>query len=83
MRVREDALPENYDYRDTGCRVAPRCLACPLARCVLDEKRDIQAARARVAVVAELRARGVTRARIAELVGVSEATVARALRRAG
>jgi hypothetical protein len=35
--VREDALPENQDYRDTGCNLAPRCLDCPLPRCRYDE----------------------------------------------
>ncbi len=35
--VRADALPEHTDYRDTGCELAPSCLACPLARCRYDE----------------------------------------------
>lgn len=35
--VREDALPENLDYPDTGCNLAPRCLDCPLPRCRYDE----------------------------------------------
>ncbi|HZP58345.1 MAG TPA: hypothetical protein VFC53_12455 [Dehalococcoidia bacterium] len=36
-RVREDALPEHTDYRDTGCELSPSCLRCPLARCKYDE----------------------------------------------
>lgn len=36
-RVREDALPEHTDYRDTGCDVSPTCLGCPLARCKYDD----------------------------------------------
>jgi hypothetical protein len=36
-RVREDALPENIHYEDTGCEAAPRCLDCPLLRCRYDE----------------------------------------------
>ncbi len=35
--VRRDTLPEHVDYRDTGCELAPSCLACPLARCQYDE----------------------------------------------
>ncbi|HYM15768.1 MAG TPA: hypothetical protein VEZ14_09420 [Dehalococcoidia bacterium] len=35
--VRRDALPEDTDYRDTGCDAAPSCLRCPLARCKYDE----------------------------------------------
>ena len=35
--VREDALPENQDFRDTGCSLSPRCLDCPLPRCRYDE----------------------------------------------
>lgn len=34
--VRCDTLPEATDYRDTGCELAPSCLACPLARCKYD-----------------------------------------------
>lgn len=28
-----DGLPENYDYKDTGCDLHPRCLECPLVQC--------------------------------------------------
>jgi hypothetical protein len=35
--VREDALPENQEYRDTGCSLAPSCLDCPLPRCRYDQ----------------------------------------------
>lgn len=24
-------------YQDTGCAVAPKCLTCPLSRCIYDE----------------------------------------------
>lgn len=34
---RRDALPEHMTYRDEGCELAPRCLACPLPRCKYDE----------------------------------------------
>jgi hypothetical protein len=36
-RVRDDALPEHADYRDTGCELSPSCLRCPLARCKYDD----------------------------------------------
>jgi hypothetical protein len=36
-RVRDDALPENLEYADTGCGLWDRCLTCPLPRCRYDE----------------------------------------------
>ena len=33
----ERGLPENYNYRDTGCELAPSCLECPLATCKYDD----------------------------------------------
>lgn len=30
-------LPEDAIYRDTGCRISPSCLRCPLPRCIYDE----------------------------------------------
>ena len=36
-RVRDDALPENINYADTGCDICHRCLTCPLPRCRYDE----------------------------------------------
>ncbi len=34
--VRQDALPEHTEYRDTGCELSESCLRCPLARCKYD-----------------------------------------------
>lgn len=31
------ALPEDAEYRDTGCDISPTCLACPLPACRYDE----------------------------------------------
>lgn len=46
--VRVDTLPEGVDWSDTGCAVAPSCLACPLPQCRWDEPSDYSAeARAR------------------------------------
>lgn len=33
---REGALPEEVDYRDTGCDISPSCLRCPLPTCRYD-----------------------------------------------
>lgn len=32
--ARADAFPEATEYRDTGCRVHPHCLTCPLEWCI-------------------------------------------------
>jgi hypothetical protein len=36
-RTRQDALPENSDYRDEGCDLFPSCQTGPLPRCRYDE----------------------------------------------
>ena len=41
-KVREDALPENINYMDTGCDVWRRCLTCPLPRCRYDQPGGIR-----------------------------------------
>ena len=33
----ERGLPENTNYIDTGCELAPSCLECPLALCKYDD----------------------------------------------
>ena len=35
-KIRKEALPENAEYRDTGCELAPSCLSCPFVRCRYD-----------------------------------------------
>ena len=47
LRVRCDALPENFEYQDDGCEVAPACLSCPLERCRYDEFHGLHMARLR------------------------------------
>ncbi len=32
-----DLLPEQTGYRDDGCYIHPKCLTCPLPRCIYDE----------------------------------------------
>jgi predicted DNA-binding protein (UPF0251 family) len=83
--VREDALPENLDYADTGCEIADRCLACPLPRCRYDEpggarqiflrERDVEIARL-------YRGERVSVDALARRFRVSRRTVFRSLRRA-
>ena len=29
--------PDYYEYKDTGCEVAPRCLSCPRSSCKYDD----------------------------------------------
>lgn len=36
LPARIDALPENTEYRDTGCSLYHSCLGCPLPRCRYD-----------------------------------------------
>jgi len=38
--VRCDTLPEDADYHDTGCELAPSCLKCPLPQCKYDVPRS-------------------------------------------
>ena len=32
-----DAVPEFYQYEDTGCEVSESCLSCPLPQCKYDD----------------------------------------------
>ena len=34
--VRRDALPENANYRDEGCKYSPSCLDCPFKQCIFE-----------------------------------------------
>lgn len=75
-----DTLPEHTAYRDTGCDVFARCLACPLDRCRYDEPpRAAQRARlsGRNAQIIELTAAGMSARAVAERIGVAARTVER------
>lgn len=78
-RDRRDALPEGYDYQDTGCDVSPTCLNCPLAVC----KYDMPGAAARYAERQEemiaLFRRGLSSQDIAARMGITYRSVNRAL----
>ncbi len=83
-RVRDDALPENIHYEDTGCEAAPRCLECPLPRCRYDEPGGLRGLlnRDRDRRIAELQSASGGRVPVDELAGrfgLSRRTVFRIL----
>lgn len=74
--VRSDAMPENAAYDDTGCRIHPSCLACPLARCiydVADTKQAIQ--QSRNAEILRLHKSGMSMIEIGKRYGIARQTV--------
>ena len=77
-----DLLPDEVNWRDEGCGVFPSCLNCPLPRCVEEESRGQQRLRmkARNRRMAELSRGGKNVKEIAELFGVSQRTVQRAIK---
>lgn len=82
-RPRADALPEDTDYRDTGCELSASCLACPLRRCKYDAPPPRgTSARDREIVLLRTRYRAPVE-RIAETYGISRRSVFRILREAG
>ncbi len=81
--LRIDALPEHTDYADSGCKLYPSCLQCPLPQCRFDEPGGgaAQIRDGRDATILRLAARGdVTIGRLAEMFGLSRRTVFRVLR---
>ena len=72
-------LPEDTNYPDTGCEIAPRCLECPLPQCKYDspglalrhkrKQRDQE--------IVSLLDQGHSVAEVAELLGLSQETVFR------
>ena len=84
-RVREDALPENLEYADSGCDLWDRCLTCPLPRCRYDEPGGARQLflRERDREIARLyRGDGVSIDVLARRFGISRRSVFRSLRRA-
>lgn len=82
--ARCDALPEHTDYRDTGCDLAPSCLACPLPQCRYDLPGGIAAmlrSRRDAAIADAVRRRHLPIDDVAEMFGLSRRSVFRALRR--
>ena len=70
-------------FDDDGCKVAPRCLECPLERCRYDTLGGLTTIKRQQLDerVLALRARGMTLRAIAQAEGVALRTVLRALER--
>ena len=81
----EQGLPENFNYADTGCELAPSCLECPLAICKYDDPTYGERHRTtfRDREITRLRLRGMKVSDIAMAVGTSERTVYRITKRYG
>ncbi len=77
------AACEYVNWKDTGCRMHPSCLACPLEVCIEEVPRGRQRLRmdGRAGAMAELRRQGNTARQVAAAFGVSIRTVQRALQR--
>lgn len=70
-------------YEDTGCKLAPKCLECPLERCYHDVGGSGELRRRkflqRAPEARRLRDTGLTKAEIGRQMGVSPQTVRRLL----
>ena len=76
-------LPENYNYSDTGCELAPSCLECPLATCKYDDPNWNRRNRMtmRDTEIMRLFANGIKISAIAREVNISDRTVYRVVQR--
>ncbi len=82
-KPRIDALPENLEYRDSGCDLYPSCLHCPLPRCRYDDRAGAAGMlrTGRDASILRLAERdGMPVDRLAEMFGLSRRTIFRVLR---
>ena len=78
-----DLPPEYCHYHDEGCELAHSCLNCPFARCIYDEPGGKQRwlKRRRAKEIARLHTmEGKKVGELAEMFGVSQRTVQRALK---
>jgi hypothetical protein len=79
-----DAVPEFYQYEDTGCEVSQSCLNCPLPQCKYDDPLWYQKHR-RLAkdlkVLSVMRIEGLSVEEAAERFGVTVRTIFRIMRR--
>lgn len=76
-------LPENTEYADTGCELAPSCLECPLALCKYDDPDLLMRSNKvmRDTEILRLYSSGVKVSKIAVIVNTSERTVYRIIQR--
>lgn len=72
-----DLLPEQKQYRDDGCEIAPHCLSCPLPACRYDLPPKRAGALLREGQLRELLRSGLTCDQAAVRMGVSRRTVFR------
>ena len=74
-------LPEDKNWHDTGCSIAPACLSCPLPVCKYDMPAGVVSARSvmRVPLIRALRARGLNDTEVAQRLGVSRRAIYRSL----
>lgn len=81
----DKGLPENQDYTDTGCELAPSCLECPLALCKYDDPSWDRRSRTvmRDQEIVRLRRKGLRVADIAKVVKTSDRTVYRVTQQKG
>lgn len=79
-----DLLPEYCHYKDEGCEFAPSCLECPFVRCVYDAPGGKQhfVKELRDQEILSLYTTGKEARELAEIFGISQRTVHRALKRA-
>jgi hypothetical protein len=80
-REPRDLKPEYCHYRDEGCEYAGSCLECPFPQCIYDEPRGRQRwlKKARDKKIRKLYGNGKKVKELAELFGVSQRTIQRAL----
>ncbi len=78
-----DTLPEYIRYRDVGCDLHPHCLTCPLPVCKEECTQGIRSVRAhmRGLQVALFRSEGYTVEWIAQVMGITERYVWKALKK--
>lgn len=81
VRKRADVQPDAYHYRDTGCKLAPACLQCPLKACQYDTPRRTQRRINRDRKVLALsESEGLSAAELAKRFNVSTRTIDRAIK---
>lgn len=77
--MRQDAYPEDYEYTDTGCDLAPSCLRCPFERCRFDTPPEVLTREKRIQKERQMRAQGMSDREIAAVLGLSRRTIVRDL----
>lgn len=72
-------LPEDKNWHDTGCSIAPACLSCPLPACRYDMPAKVAGMIERVPLILELQEQGLIQKEIAHRLGVSRRSIQRSL----